>query len=156
MQDLSIYSRVQSSASVARTPDTEPWFGFGRALPSAVRAEVGAFKTVLNIRIVPDSPGQQPKKVADDSQNVWHRLPAKPEPLCLPCDRSQDDVEGTRPLRCPPSYRSFPCVTSYRSRLAGRAATATRPAAFLGGGILLALLLPLLLAGCRAALNHRT
>jgi hypothetical protein len=39
---------------------------------------VGAFKTVLNIRIVPDGPGQQPKKVGDDSQNVWHRLPAKP------------------------------------------------------------------------------
>ena len=74
-----------SSASVARTllrfvdpKIAEPWFGFGRALPSAVRAEVGAFKTVLNIRIVPDSPGQQPKKVADDSQNVWRRLPAKP------------------------------------------------------------------------------
>jgi hypothetical protein len=85
MQDLSIYSRVhqqrqrgQNTSAIVDPKIAEPWFGFGRALPSAVRAEVGAFKTVLNIRIVPDSPGQQPKKVADDSQNVWHRLPAKP------------------------------------------------------------------------------
>ena len=64
--------------------------------PSVVRAEVGAFKTVLNVRIVPNSPGQQPKKVANNSQNVRRRLPAKPCSISsvAPNDSQQGLFEG--------------------------------------------------------------
>jgi hypothetical protein len=73
MKDLSIQAGVhqlrqcgQNTSAVAYPKVIEPRFVFGWALPSVVRAKVRAFKTVLNIEIAPDSPCQQPKKVAHD------------------------------------------------------------------------------------------
>src|SRR5580692_1840580 len=51
-----------------------------RALCDTVRAELGAFKTVLNIRFVPDSPGSQLKDLAR-STSLAHAGPQNPGPL---------------------------------------------------------------------------